>query len=102
MASMKVKKSVRSPQKNEGPYVVGEQYFIRTVTNYLTGRLTAVYPNEIVLESAAWIADTGRFSDALKNSSVSECEPFINPVIVNRGSVIDATIWSGKLPTEQK
>lgn len=49
----------------EHPYTVGTTYIIRTVTMYYTGRLQSVWPGELVLSDAAWIADTGRFSTAL-------------------------------------
>lgn len=48
------------------PFEVGKNYFIRTVTHHHTGKLVAVYDHELVLENAAWIADDGRLSDALK------------------------------------
>ena len=76
-----------------GPFEIGKPYLIRTVTMIQTGRLVAVYPTEIVLEDAAWIADTGRFSDALKTCSYSEVEPFPDgTVIVGRQSIIDAVV----------
>lgn len=55
------------------------------------GRLVAVGEHELVLEDASWIADTGRFSDALKTCEFNEVEPFPDGrVIIGRGSVIDA------------
>lgn len=85
------------------PWVVGRDYLIRTVTMTLTGRLVAVFEQEIVLEYAAWIADTGRFSDALKTGSLDEVEPIPDgPVIIGRGSVIDAAVWDYELPRTQK
>lgn len=74
-----------------GPWEVGKIYLIRTVTMIDTGRLVAVGPQELVLEDAAWIADTGRFADALRKAEFGEVEPFPDGrVIVGRGSVIDA------------
>jgi hypothetical protein len=84
------------------PYKVGENYLIRTVTMIQIGRLESVGPQELVLSSAAWIADTGRFYDALKTGKLNEVEPFPDEVIIGRGSIIDATIWTHKLPKEQK
>jgi hypothetical protein len=81
---------------------IGAIYLIRTVTMIDTGRLVAVTDNELVLEDAAWIADTGRFSDALRDSDFNEVEPFPpGRVIVNRKSVIDA-VQIGAAPLEQK
>jgi hypothetical protein len=80
---------------DDHPYIIGKKYFIRTVTMYNAGELVAVYPNELVLKGASWVADSGRFSEALKNpENWSEVEPFPEPVIVGRGAIIDATIIS--------
>jgi len=73
------------------PWVLGKNYLIRTVTMTLTGKLTFIGENELSLDDAAWIADTGRFSECLKTCNFSEVEIFKNSVIVGRGSVIDAT-----------
>lgn len=86
-----------------GPWRIGKNYLIRTVTMIDTGRLVAVTPGELVLEDAAWIADTGRFADALKTGKLNEVEPFPEgQVIIGRGSIIDATIWVHDLPRIQK
>lgn len=86
------------------PYKVGKNYFIRTVTHHLTGKLIKVTAKELVLEDAAWIADDGRFHDALKTGNLSEVEPFPDgaEVIVGRGSLIDAVEWAHALPRDQK
>lgn len=84
------------------PYTIGSPYFIRTVTHHHTGRLVQVTEHELVLEDAAWIADDGRFSDALKSGNFGEVEPFPDgPVIIGRGSVIDAVKIS-TTPRSQK
>ena len=73
------------------PYIIGATYLIRTVTMIDTGKIVAVTDKEIVLEAAAWIADTGRFADALKTANFNEVEPFPDgQVIVNRSAIIDA------------
>ena len=61
-----------------------------------------VKASEIVLDDAAWIADTGRFYNALKDGTLSEVEPFIGPVSINRGSIVDVTEWKHALPRTQK
>jgi hypothetical protein len=81
---------------------LGKNYLIRTVTMINTGRLVEVTEHELVLEDAAWIADTGRFAQALATSEFSEVEPFPEGrVIVGRGSVIDA-VQIKTLPRKQK
>ena len=70
---------------------IGKNYLIRTVTMIDTGRLVAVTAQELVLEDAAWIADTGRFSDAVEKAEFGEVEPFPDGrVILGRGAIIDA------------
>jgi hypothetical protein len=73
------------------PWELGKIYLIRTVTMIDTGRLMGVTSQELVLEDAAWIADTGRFSDAIFKCQFGEIEPFPSGrVIIGRGSIIDA------------
>ena len=85
------------------PFNVGGNYFIRTVTHHLTGQLDAVHATELVLSKAAWIADDGRFADAMKTGEFAEVEPFPaeRSVIVGRGSIIDA-VEIPALPAVQK
>jgi len=84
------------------PYQIGQNYFIRTVTHYYTGKLVRVSSKELVLEDAAWIADSGRFHDALKTGTLKEVEPFEDDVVIGRGAVVDATRWKFGLPRTQK
>jgi len=89
--------------QNDAHWRIGGNYFIRTVTHHLTGKLVAVTPQELVVEEAAWIADDGRFSDAVNKSVFNEVEPFRadGRVIIGRGSLIDACEIE-TLPKEQK
>jgi hypothetical protein len=99
---MKSKPKQAKPKAAAG-WKIGSAYLIRTVTMIQTGRLIAVGEHELVLEDAAWIADTGRFADALKGGSFSEVEPFPDgEVIIGRGSVIDACSLPFALPRVQK
>ena len=86
------------------PYQVGKPYFIRTVTHHYTGLLVAVFPGELVLSKCCWIADDGRFADALKTGKFNEIEPFPADaeVIIGRGSIVDAVIFNAELPASQK
>jgi len=95
---------LRGPrEENTSPYQLGQNYFIRTVTHHYTGKLVRVTAKELVLEDAAWIADDGRFYDALKTGNLNEVEPFPSgEVIVGRGAIIDACRWLFDLPKEQK
>ena len=88
----------------EHPYEIGENYFIRTVTHHYTGRMTKVYEHELVLVDAAWIAEDGRFTDAVTKGTYSEVEPFPEgrQVIIGRGSIVDAITITHPLPRTQK
>jgi len=85
------------------PWEIGKVYLIRTVTMIDTGRLVAVTPQELVLEDAAWIADTGRFAQAVETAEFGEVEPFPvgRRVIIGRGSIIDA-VTIDHAPRSQK
>jgi len=83
-------------------FVIGSKYLIRTVTMHYTGRLESVTDSDIVLSDAAWIADTGRYSEALTKGSLAEVEPYPGDVIVSRGVIVDAAIWDHGLPRETK
>jgi len=82
-------------------FEIGKNYLIRTVTMIVTGKLERVGNKELLLSNAAWIADTGRFFDNLKSEQFEEVEPFINDVILGRGSIVDMT-QINKLPESQK
>lgn len=80
---------------HDNPFmVIGNTYFIRTVTHYFTGRLIWVGDKEIVLEDVCWIADTGRFNEFMAEKiTANESEPYPEEtqVIIGRGSIIDMT-----------
>lgn len=84
------------------PFVIGEQYFIRTVTYHYTGRLVAVNGKFMIFADAAWIADSGRFRQAIMDGVLSEVEPVDVPMFLNMESIVDAFPWKNKLPREQK
>jgi len=85
------------------PYVVGKAYLFRLVTNYWTGRVVSVGDQEIVIEDAAWIADTGRFEKALSTGELSEVEPVVQgTAILGRGAVVDCCEWTHPLSRSVK
>lgn len=101
-AKVKSKKSDLKYQKLETPFQIGSAYFIRTVTYFATGRVKAIVGQFLVLEEAAWIADTGRFSDAMAKGIMSEVEPVNVDMFINISSITDAFPFGFKLPREQK
>jgi hypothetical protein len=91
----------RKPVKSHS-IVVGQAYFIRTVTMHYTGRVRAVTASDVVLEDAAWIADSGRYHTALETGALSEVEPIPDHVIVGRGAIVDCVPWKHPLPRAVK
>lgn len=87
---------------SESSLEIGKSYFIRTATYHCVGRLIRILPTEFVLEDASWVADSGRWHNALKTGQLSEVEPFVSNLTVFRGGCIDATEWLHPLPTEVK
>jgi len=85
----------------EFPFVRGEQYFIRTATYHSVGRIKNIKGKFLLMEKASWIAESGRFMNALQEGKLNEVEP-VGDMILNTDSIIDAFPWPHKLPTEQK
>lgn len=81
-----------APAVDKSAWKIGKIYLIRTVTMINVGRLVDVTAQELVLEDAAWIADTGRFSEMMAGEiEPNEVEPFPDGrVIIGRGALIDA------------
>jgi len=72
-------------------FEIGQHYLIRTVTMIQTGRVVSINDHEVLIDDAAWIADTGEFSAALLSLDFCEVEPFPDGVvIVGRGAIVDA------------
>ena len=83
-------------------FEIGKAYFIRTVTYHTTGRVTDVIDGFVELEDAAWIADSGRWTQAINEGILSEVEPVDGKVWINSGSIVDVCEWRHPLPREQK
>ena len=81
--------------------MIGEKFFFRTVTYHLTGKVKKLVGNIIELDDAAWIADSGRFMQCIKDGKLNEVEP-IGKAYLNLTSVTDFFPWKHKLPCEQK
>lgn len=81
--------------------LVGKKLFIRTVTYHMLGKVKNRMGAFVELEDASWIADSGRFSDAIKDGTLDEVEP-VGSAWINLSSVVDFFPWRHDLPTEQK
>ncbi len=97
-----IQNTIGNNSSQKCPWVIGEKYFIRTVTMHLMGELILLNNKELVLKNASWIADSGRFHDFLRDGKLNEVEPFVSDVIINRDCIVDATRWNHELPKDQK
>ena len=95
------KELVISDKGYELPFEIGKSYFIRTVTYHLLGRMKKQTGKFIILEDASWIADSGRFHQAITKGTLNEVEP-VEDTIINTDSITDAFEWKHKLPRDQK
>ena len=80
---------------------LGNNYMVETVTKYFIGELVSITDCDLVLASAAWVADTGRYHEAVMNCKFpnnAEIEPYKDKVIVNRKSIVAVVPWDGALP----
>lgn len=80
--------------------MVGEKFYFRTVTYHLTGRVKKVIGHILELENAAWIADSGRFMNVIKEGKLNEVEP-VGRAYINIDSVTDFFPWKHSLPEKQ-
>ena len=83
------------------PFEVGEAYLIRTVTYHVLGKVKAIKGNFLVLNDASWVADSGRFNEAIGKGTLNEVE-YVGEAIVSIPAIADAYPWSHKLPKETK
>jgi hypothetical protein len=106
---MATKKTVKKSSKVQVKGLVvapGRNVFLRTVTYHYIGRVIGVKDGWIMLEEASWVADSGRFSVALKDgySGLSEVEvyPGDGRTDIERATVVEALPWNHALPTATK
>lgn len=81
--------------------LIGEKLFLRTLTYHLVGRVERRMGSFLELSGASWVADSGRFTQAIKEGKLNEVEP-VGKAWVNLSAVTDFFPWKHELPTEQK
>lgn len=82
----------------------GRDYLFRTVTMIYTGTVRGESHEYYLLQNAAWIADTGRWSQALKDPDVFkevEMYPKDKQVYVFKSGMLDV-VEIDRLPTATK
>jgi hypothetical protein len=82
-------------------FVVGSSVFIRTVTYHCVGRVSEVRGRWVLIVDASWIADSGRFTQAIRDGALSEVEP-VGCMWLNTDTVVDVFPWAHALPMVQK
>jgi len=71
--------------------VIGKGYLVQLATGYMmSGRIKEDNADHYVLTKAAWVADTGRFGNAIKLSEFSEVEAFDRDLIITKQSIVMA------------
>ena len=70
---------------------LGENVFIRTVTHHYCGKCVETTGMVVVLDNASWVADDGRFHEAMESGEYNEVEPYPAPIVVSLAAILDAT-----------
>jgi hypothetical protein len=76
----------------------GKKYFIRTVTFHWVGQVEAIENGWVQLSNASWVADSGRFHEAIAEGTLSEVEK-VGDAFVNLATATDIIPWKHALPT---
>jgi len=83
---------------NKYKFIKGQKICIRCVTMIYTGVVEEDLEDSVVLSSACWVADTGRWSEFLKDPSnkVNESEMYPNDskVPIFKGVITDVCVLS--------
>lgn len=81
--------------------LVGEKWYFRTVTYHTVGEVKKIVGRFAYMKDASWVADSGRFMNAIKDGTLDEVEP-VGDAFVNLDTVVDFFPWTHSLPTSQK
>lgn len=88
----------------ETPFEVGKAYFFRTVTYHVVGRVARIVGNFVEFDekTMSWVADSGRFTQAINDGNLDEVEPIDVLGGVSLGAIVDYFEWKHELPRTQK
>jgi len=90
------------------PFSVGDKVFLRKITMILTGKVVNVSFDGaqwwVELVQVAWIADTGRYAQAISTGKFNEVEPYPDEMIVKvpLADLVDGAVVDWDLPRKQK
>lgn len=80
----------------------GQNVLIRAVTFHYIGTIQDIDESFITLYPACWLANSGRFGNALRTGELSEYEEMPDGVLVKQSAIVDATPWRHDVPTGDK
>lgn len=81
--------------------LVGDKFLFRTVTYHLVGEVKKIVGRFAHLKNASWVADSGKFSVAIKDGTLDEVE-YVGDAFVNLDTVVDFFPFDHKLPNTSK
>ena len=81
--------------------LIGKKLFIRAIPFHWVGKVKGRIGDFLELENASWVADSGRFMQAIKDGNLHEVEP-VGQAFVNIKAISDFIPWNHDLPKEQK
>lgn len=81
-------------------FEIGKNYYIETLTKYWVGKVVSLSATEVVLQGAAWIADTGLFTDFLRDGKAQNLEvEIVGDWQIPVALITGASPWKHKLFT---
>jgi len=81
--------------------LVGQKLFIRTVNYHHIGKVEKQVGEFLFMKDTVWVADSGRFMNAIKDGELKEVEPVGN-WYVSINAITDFGIWEHEIPKKQK
>lgn len=101
----KIREQLKEEEKmdiNKIDDFIGKAFFFRTVTYHIIGKVVKILPFGILqLEKASWVADSGRFTQAIKDGVLNEVEP-IGDWFISLPTCTDFGFWKHSLDLNQK
>lgn len=94
-----------APVTFENPHIIknvqdmiGRTYLFRAVTYHQVGMVAAIIDGKFLhLTNASWVADSGRFAEALRTGKLKESE-YTGDHFLNLDTVVDFFPWRHDLP----
>ena len=86
---------------NNNFFEIGKAYFFRGITYHWVGRIVAIDGSFLRLENASWVADSGRFGEAIAQGTLQEME-YTGDAYVNLSAMNDIVPWNHALPTQSQ